>query len=92
MGNILTIGKQRPILIQSLFPAIDGKGPDAQEIDTYVQRLQSLKQAGAQISMVQVYSAHRVATNPRCSHLPLKSLSDIAKRVREGTGLRAEVF
>ena len=92
MKNILATGQQRPIVIQSLFPAIDGEGPNAEEIDAYVQRLQSLKQAGAQISLVQVYSAHRVATNPRCSHLPLKSLSDIAKRVREGTGLRAEVF
>jgi len=92
MRNILEMGQQRPIVIQSLFPAIDGKGPTPQEIDAYVQRLQSLKDAGAQISLVQVYSAHRVSTNPRCSHLPLKSLSDIARRVREVTGLRAEVF
>jgi wyosine [tRNA(Phe)-imidazoG37] synthetase (radical SAM superfamily) len=92
MRNILAIGQQRPVVIQSLFPAIDGKGPTAQEIEAYVQRLQCLKEAGAQISLVQVYSAHRVATNPRCSHLPLKSLSEIARRVREVTGLRAEVF
>jgi wyosine [tRNA(Phe)-imidazoG37] synthetase (radical SAM superfamily) len=92
MRNILAIGQQRPVVIQSLFPAIDGKGATAQEIDAYVQRLQYLKEAGAQISLVQVYSAHRVATNPRCSHLPLKSLSDIARRIREVTGLRAEVF
>jgi len=47
---------------------------------------------GAQISMVQIYSAHRPAQNPNCSHLPLSTLSAISRRVREQTRLRAEVF
>jgi hypothetical protein len=28
----------------------------------------------------------------RCGHLPLKSLSDIARQIRANTGLNAEVF
>jgi wyosine [tRNA(Phe)-imidazoG37] synthetase (radical SAM superfamily) len=92
MKNILASGKERPIVIQSLFPAIDGKGPSAEEVEAYVQRLRWLKSAGAQINLVQVYSAHRVPANPRCSHLPLRALSDIARRIRQVTGLRAEVY
>ncbi len=56
------------------------------------QRLKELKEAGAQISMVQVYSAHRPPHLPNCEHLALKGLSRVVQRVREVTGLRAEVF
>jgi hypothetical protein len=54
--------------------------------------LDELKAAGAEISLVQVYSAHRPPHRPNCEHLALKSLSRIAAHVRTVTGLRAEVF
>lgn len=92
MANILQIGRERPIVIQSLFPLIGGQEPSEREIERYAHRLQELKAGGAQITLVQVYSAHRPAQNPDCGHLPLKSLSRIARCVRETTGLRAEVF
>jgi wyosine [tRNA(Phe)-imidazoG37] synthetase (radical SAM superfamily) len=92
LTNILELGKQRPIVIQSLFPQVDGQRPTAQEIEQYVLRLKELKDAGAQIKLVQVYSAHRPPHHRNCEHLPLKSLSMIARRVREVAGLRAEVF
>jgi len=92
LANILAMGKRRPIIIQSLFPLIDGKGPSREEIAHYVRRLGELKEAGAQIALVQVYSAHRPPHRPNCEHLPLKDLSYIARQVRRATGLRAEVF
>jgi hypothetical protein len=92
MENILALGRQRPVIIQSLFPLLDGQEPSPEDIEQYVQRLRELKEGGAQISLVQVYSAHRPAVHQNCGHLPLKSLSRIAQRVREVTGLRAEVF
>ena len=92
MANILQIGRERPVVIQSLFPMLDGEEPPEEEIDAYVHRLQELVAGGAQISMVQIYSAHRQAQNPGCQHLPLSSLSHIARRVREQTRLRAEVY
>lgn len=92
LGNILLAGRQRPVVIQSLFPAINGAEPPAAEIEQYAQRLKELKQAGAQISLVQIYSATRPVTRTECSHLPLKSLSQIAQTVRRVAGLRAEVF
>lgn len=92
LANILHIGRERPIVIQSLFPSINGEAPPMEEIEQYVQRLQELKAGGAQISMVQVFSAHRPPHRPDCDHLPLRNLSHIARRVTEVTGLRAEVF
>jgi wyosine [tRNA(Phe)-imidazoG37] synthetase (radical SAM superfamily) len=92
MANILRIGRERPIVIQSLFPLLDGEEPSPEEIEAYIQRLQELVAGGAQISMVQVYSAHRPAQYGGCRHLPLTTLSAIARRVREATRLRVEVF
>ena len=92
MHNILALGKQRPVVIQSLFPLFNDHGPTPDEITAYAERLRGLKQAGAQISLVQIYSAHRPPARPNCGHLPLRNLSEIARRVREMTGLRTEVF
>jgi len=92
LSNILLIGRERQIVIQSLFPLLDGQEPPPEEIEFYVGHLQELKSAGARISLVQVYSAHRPSHHPKCGHLPLKSLSRIAQQVREVTGIPAEVF
>jgi wyosine [tRNA(Phe)-imidazoG37] synthetase (radical SAM superfamily) len=92
MDNILQVARQRPVVIQSLFPAINGAPPPVSEIQQYAQRLKELKKAGAEIPLVQVYSATRPMARTGCSHLPLKSLSQIARTVRRVAGLRAEVF
>jgi wyosine [tRNA(Phe)-imidazoG37] synthetase (radical SAM superfamily) len=92
LGNILALGRQRPVVIQSLFPLLDGREPASDEIEQYIQRLLELKEGGAQIALVQIYSAHRPAMNANCGHLRLRSLSRIVSSVRQATGLRAEVF
>jgi wyosine [tRNA(Phe)-imidazoG37] synthetase (radical SAM superfamily) len=92
LTNILHLARQRPVIIQSLFPAIDDQGPSAGEIEAYAQRLKDLKDAGAQIPLVQIYSATRPTPHSECGHLPLKTLSAIAQRVREVSGLKAELF
>jgi hypothetical protein len=75
-----------------VFRLLYGNHPPPEEIEAYVQHLLKLREQGARISLVQVYSAHRAPHRPDCAHLPLKSLSRIAHRVREVTGLPAEVF
>ena len=69
MQNILYLGRQRPVIIQSLFPLIAGEEPPPAEINAYLQRLAELKEGGAHISIVQIYSATRPATHPECGHL-----------------------
>jgi len=92
LANILLTARQRPVVIQSLFPLLNGQEPRAQEVDQYAQRLKELKENGAQIALVQIYSATRPTPHSECGHLPLKSLSRIAQAVRDATGLKAEVF
>jgi len=91
LKNILELGRQRPIVIQSLFPAVNGQGPGENEIAEYIQRLKDLKSAGTRISLVQIYSVHRTPVRKECTHLPLRELAAIARRVRRA-GLPAEVF
>jgi wyosine [tRNA(Phe)-imidazoG37] synthetase (radical SAM superfamily) len=92
MANILLVGRRRPVVIQSLFPLVLGEEPAAEEIDEFVLRLNDLKEGGARISLVQIYSATRPIAHPDCGHLPLKRLSQISQQIRAETGLRAEVF
>ena len=92
LSNILLLARERPVVIQSLFPAINGEEPPLEEIEQYSHRLVELKKAGAQISLVQIYSATRPSPNSESGHLPLKVLSRIAQTVRQTTGLAAEVF
>ena len=92
LSNILWLARQRPVVIQSLFPSINGEEPPLEEIDQYAHRLLELKNAGAQISLVQIYSATRPSPNSLSGHLPLKALSRIAHTVRQTSGLPAEVF
>jgi wyosine [tRNA(Phe)-imidazoG37] synthetase (radical SAM superfamily) len=90
--NILFTARLRPVTIQSLFPMINHQEPSSEEVEQYAQRLRDLKMSGAQISMVQIYSATRPMAHPGSGHLPLKTLAQIARRVREVSGLPAEVF
>lgn len=92
LENILFVARQRPVIIQSFFTLLNGKEPSAEEVHQYAQRLCDLKQAGAQIPLVQIYSATRPAAHSNCGHLPLKALAHIAQFVRETTGLKVEVF
>jgi wyosine [tRNA(Phe)-imidazoG37] synthetase (radical SAM superfamily) len=92
LSNILSVARVRPVVIQSLFPAINAEEPPLEEIDQYSHRLLELKNAGANISLVQIYSANRPAPNSDSGHLPLRVLSRIAHTVRQTTGLKAEVF
>ena len=91
-ANILMISRQRPVMIQSLFPLINHHEPSFEEIEQYALRLRELKEAGARISLVQIYSATRPVAHPGSGHLPLKTLAHIARRVREVSGLAAEIF
>jgi wyosine [tRNA(Phe)-imidazoG37] synthetase (radical SAM superfamily) len=90
--NLMLVGRQRPIIIQSLFPLYLGQQPPQEEIDAYISLLGNLKKGGARTSLVQVYSATRPMAHSDCGHLRLKTLSQICQRIKAETGLRAEVF
>ena len=92
MENARLVGRKHPIIIQSLSPLIAGQEPPTEEIDQYIQRLRELKDSGAIISLVQIYSATRPTVHSDCGHLSLKSMARIGQRIKTETGLKAEVF
>lgn len=92
LGNILHLSQHRPVIIQSLFTCVAGHKLSSDEINQYARRLKELKEHGALISQVQIYSANRPSPNDHCHHLDLRELSHIAKIVRDISGLNAEVF
>jgi wyosine [tRNA(Phe)-imidazoG37] synthetase (radical SAM superfamily) len=92
MENARLIGRKRPIVIQSLFPLIAGQEPPPEEIDEYILRLKELKDGGAAISLVQIYSATRPTAHSECGHIPLQSLARICRRIKTEIGLKTEFF
>ena len=92
VANIKLIGKNRPIVIQSMFALVDRHPPTAEQIDAFSQRLIELRDAGAKIKLVQVYSPNRPCPHPGVEHLPLRNLSLIAQTVRQATNLKVEVY
>lgn len=92
LSNIRDLGQTRPLVIQSMFVELDGLLPERNELSEYTRRLNELKDAGTQISLVQVYSATRPPHSRRCRHLSLRVLSEIANFVHQTTRLRVEVF
>ena len=91
LDNLLLVARERPIVIQSLFPASDGEGPDEPEIAAWVRRLDEIVAQGGRIDLVQVYTIARAPADPRLGALDHASLDAIAGRAR-AAGLRAEVY
>jgi wyosine [tRNA(Phe)-imidazoG37] synthetase (radical SAM superfamily) len=91
LSRIADLGRQRSVVLQSLFAAVDGQPPARSEISAYLGCLTRLKDLGAMIHRVQIHSVTRSLKGSGCTHLPLGSLSGIARRVRLEVGLEAEV-
>jgi wyosine [tRNA(Phe)-imidazoG37] synthetase (radical SAM superfamily) len=91
LDNLLRTARERPIVIQSLFLAWDGVGPDEAEIDAWCRRLGDIVRGGGRIDLVQVYTVSRPPAAEAVTALPTPRLEVIAARVR-ALGLRAEVF
>lgn len=92
LENILTAGRVRPIVIQSLFLRFEDNGPADGEIEAFVGCLRDLVAGGCQIKLVQIYTVARGTAEAACSPLPAAELDAISARVREGTGLNVETF
>jgi len=92
IDNIVALGQWRPVIIQSLFCSLNEAEPEDEEIDLYIQQLLEIRDQGADISEVQIYSIVRPPSHAACGRLSLSQLSLIARRVRSETGLNVEVY
>jgi wyosine [tRNA(Phe)-imidazoG37] synthetase (radical SAM superfamily) len=91
LDNLLLVARQRPIVVQSLFLALEGAGPDEAEIAAWVGRLREIVAQGGRIDHVQVYTVARTPSDPRCGPLDPGRLEAIATRARDA-GLAAAAY
>jgi wyosine [tRNA(Phe)-imidazoG37] synthetase (radical SAM superfamily) len=91
LDNLLLVARERPVVLQSLFLAMDGVGPDDAELEAWAGRLRDLAASGGRIDHVQVYTVARLPSDPRVGPLSEERLEQIAGRAR-ATGARAEVY
>jgi len=91
LANLLSVARERPIVIQAMFLAWQGQGPGADEITAWLARLRAIRDQGGTIDRVQVYTVARRPADPRAAALPAEALHAIAARAR-GEGFGAEAF
>jgi len=91
LDNLLLVARERPIVIQSLFLALAGAGPDDVEVAAWVARMREIVDQGGRIDHVQVYTVARAPSDPRCVPLDAARLEAIAARARDA-GLAAAVY
>lgn len=91
LDNILTCGREREVVIQSLFMRLRGVGPSQAEIEAYIGRLSELKTAGCRIKGVQVYTVARRTAEDWVTPIADTEVDAIAARVA-ALGLEAEAF
>lgn len=92
LENITEVARQRPIVIQSLFMLVNQEPPSEAEIDAYCDRLNEIVSAGGQIKLVQVYTIARQTAEAYVASLKSAQVDEIAREVRDKTGLQTEVY
>jgi len=81
LDNILTCGKRRPIVIQSMFAQLhDSPIPD-KEFEAYTQRIAELIERGCQIKAVQLYTVARQPLEPYVTAISDEALSRMAEQL-----------
>ncbi len=91
LDNLLLVARERPIVVQSLFLAMDGGGPGDEEIAAWASRLRDVVAQGGSVDHVQVYTVARAPADPRVSALPAERLETIAAAAR-AAGVEARVY
>jgi wyosine [tRNA(Phe)-imidazoG37] synthetase (radical SAM superfamily) len=91
LANLLAAARERPLVIQSLFMSLEGRGPSAAELAAYYGRLESIRAGGGRIALVQVYTTARPTAESRVAPLPAAEIDAIVTAVRS-RGLAAEGF
>jgi wyosine [tRNA(Phe)-imidazoG37] synthetase (radical SAM superfamily) len=93
LANIRDAGRERPIVIQSLFMTLGGEPPAPAEIEAYAARLRELADQGCRLDRVQVYTVARRPADPGVGPLDGDRIDEIARVVRERCpGLRVETY
>jgi wyosine [tRNA(Phe)-imidazoG37] synthetase (radical SAM superfamily) len=91
LDNLLAVARERPLVIQAMFVAMEREGPPDAEVDAWAGRLRDLVAQGGRIDRVQVYTVARRPADARVEALSDARLERIAARAR-AEGLLVEVY
>jgi wyosine [tRNA(Phe)-imidazoG37] synthetase (radical SAM superfamily) len=91
LENLVLVARERPVVVQSLFPAIGGAGPGDAEVAAWVERLREIVAQGGHVEHVQVYTVARAPSDPRFTPLDRERLEAIAESARRA-GLDTAVY
>jgi wyosine [tRNA(Phe)-imidazoG37] synthetase (radical SAM superfamily) len=92
VANIVEAALVRPLVIQSLWMRIDGRGPSDPELAAFADRLIEVGLAGGRLKLVQVYTVARIPAEACVTALSDAELQHIGDLVRRRTNLAVEVF
>lgn len=92
LENILDAARVRPVVIQTLWMRVDGEPPSDAEIDAYCARLNELREQGAQLKALQLYTIARQPAETFVAPLTHAELDAIAARVRARVDVPIDVF
>jgi len=92
LDNLAATAARWPLVIQTLFLSWRGAGPDAEEVDAYLDRLRAIRAQGS-LKAVQLYTVARPTPEPEARPLPAEDLDLLAARVAEAMpGVPVEVY
>ncbi len=89
--GLAACAKRFDLTIQSLFPTMDGKGPDDAEIGAYIGRLNEIQKT-AKLKLIQVYTTARKPADTGIGMLSDVRLDEIAARVMKEVPVPVEAF
>lgn len=92
LDNIEAAAKVRPLVIQSLFMRVHDVPPSQAEIDAYIGRLNHIRSAGGNLSLVQVYTVARQPAESFVSSLSNDEVDRLTQQIQEQTGIPAEPY
>jgi wyosine [tRNA(Phe)-imidazoG37] synthetase (radical SAM superfamily) len=93
LTNILACGRQRPIVLQSLFMKINGVGIGNEEFDAYCDRVNELLAAGCRLSRVQLYTIARQTAETNVAPLDNARMDELAAQFAQRVkSVAAEVY
>jgi wyosine [tRNA(Phe)-imidazoG37] synthetase (radical SAM superfamily) len=91
-GGILSFSRRASVVIQTMLCDVDGHVPSDEDLGDYCRLLARLRDEGARVSEVHVYTFARPSPKVPCAPLSDERLRSCAELVRARTGLRVRAF
>ncbi len=92
LENITATARLRPVVIQTLWPRLDGIAPPAAEVEAYCARLNELLAGGAKLKAIQIHTIARRPAERSVTPLADSELDAVAAAVAEKVPVPVEKY